>query len=182
MIQTSFLLIICAFTLVGCGPLRPSNSTHSRPSVELPNYTSEAIAAIGWNLLSLQANGATSKLDASGHFITDRNMCQLRGDGALDLKTWNAFAKTLNPIATTGPATSPSCITYDQESRFYSPGKAEVTLEDKKVLNLVELKEGQLCFGVTLTFDQQKELMQLLEVLINRADQADASNCPNYRP
>ena len=179
LLQSVFLI------LHGCAPLKASQPSQSpenvRPSLDFPNYNTEAASALGWTNLTIQANGATSKLDSSGHYSTDKNMCQLKGDGVLELKTWNLIAPFFNE-ATQKPLATSLCVVSDSESRFYNPGKAILNLENKKSIPLLELKENQICFGIEIPPEKQKILISLIEDIIQIADRADAHTCPNYRP
>jgi hypothetical protein len=145
----------------------------------------DLIYASGWTKVEIDANSAKTTVDPAGHYSTDRNMCQRRGDAVYSVPTWNAFAESINAVIRAQPLSPPRCSDAPGSSRFYNRGLVTVNLEPvsgpagKRLL--YEHKNGQICSTIA-NEALSHQLLALVEQTILLADKADAIECPNYRP
>ena len=177
--KTGAFPLFLLLSLCACSPVAES-TPYEQPG-EIPLLSPNVVYAIGWSKVTLLANSATTQISTSGHYSTDRNLCQLRGDAAYDVLSWNALADLINQVVLLTPLATPKCAPIDTSSRFYNPGKVELVLDDSKKITLFEMKEGQLCTSIDST-KISTPLFSFIEKTIDLADRADAKSCPNYRP
>ncbi|MGK5082862.1 hypothetical protein WDW37_06125 [Bdellovibrionota bacterium FG-1] len=159
----------------------PQPSAATEEEEGLPPISPDIVYAVGWKSLELDANGATTLADSSGHYSTDRNMCQRPGDGAYDLGTWNTLSKALNQIVTTPNLSTPRCIDSPEGSKFYNRGIAQLVLPNGEKRKLLEYVNVQICSTISDPA-LSTQFIELVEKTVFLADRADALECPNYRP
>jgi len=174
----SLALLAVAANLSACAE-RNANSSSEAGESGLSPTSPNFVYGEGWNDLTIEANGATTKVDPLAHISTDHNMCQQPGGAVFmqsELETWNSLASSLNAALKLQPLTTPHCVPSEEDSRFdnrgNSRGVAELTLD------------REVCTTIPDPVMAAK-IMVVIEQVLRKADRADATNCPNfpyYRP
>jgi hypothetical protein len=165
----------------------PVNTPHAN---ETPAPTApDLVAAQKWGQLKIQANSATTRLDYTGHYRTDRNGCGQDANGALDLDTWNPIATTINSAVaatmTTGDDNYFCPTPPTQNDRLGWPGfnrdnhVVDIQLESNTTQPLFETYQGQICTHIA-DHDLAQRLYDALNQLTIVADKTDCQNAPGY--
>jgi hypothetical protein len=186
----SLALLAVAANLSACAE-RNANSSSEAGESGLSPTSPNFVYGEGWNDLTIEANGATTKVDPLAHISTDHNMCQQPGGAVFmqsELETWNSLASSLNAALKLQPLTTPHCVPSEEDSRFdnrgNSRGVAELTLDRDVKRRLFEYKNVEVCTTIPDPVMAAK-IMVVIEQVLRKADRADATNCPNfpyYRP